>query len=88
MRIDVEVRSRRERHRRVRAATYDIRTAAERARALRLLREQPGLRDNLTENDHAIMVAAADRGATDAIRLNVTGNPPLMRRYGVQTFGQ
>jgi ankyrin repeat protein len=42
---------------------------ADRAGALQLLHQQPGLRDSLTEDDHAVMVAAADRGATDAIRL-------------------
>jgi len=42
---------------------------ADRVGALRLLDEHASLPDSLTEHDRGIIVAAADRGATDAVRL-------------------
>ncbi|HZM74412.1 MAG TPA: ankyrin repeat domain-containing protein [Candidatus Limnocylindrales bacterium] len=53
---------------------------ADRVEAERLLREHPGLLGTLTEQDRGLIVAAADRGATEAIRLMLDLGFPLDTR--------
>ena len=55
---------------------------ADRDAALRLLDNHPGLLDSLTESNRAIMVAAADRGATESVRLMLELGFPADTRAG------